>query len=114
MRRIVYTLLVSSALLGVLPATALARHHRHRSHHARRHARVRVKRFGTEMPSQSGSSGAIEQPGQGNDQNAGTVASFANGKLTIALNDGSTVSGQVTPNTELKCEAGESTSMQRD
>jgi hypothetical protein len=42
------------------------------------------------------------------------VASFTNGTLTIALNNGSTVSGKVTPSTELECDAARSSSMQRD
>jgi hypothetical protein len=36
--------------------------------------------------------------------NAGTVTSFANGVLTITLNDGSTLKGAVTPQTEVACE----------
>jgi hypothetical protein len=34
----------------------------------------------------------------------GTIASFTNGTLTITLANGQTVSGQVTPGTEIKCE----------
>jgi Ni/Co efflux regulator RcnB len=34
----------------------------------------------------------------------GTIASFTNGTLTITLANGQTVSGQVTPQTEIKCE----------
>jgi hypothetical protein len=110
----VYTVLVSAALLGVAPATALARHHHRRGHHARHHTRVRVRRFGTEMPAQGGSTGSSGQSAQSSDQNAGMVASFTNGTLMITLNDGSTVSGKVTPDTELKCDGAESTSMQRE
>jgi len=41
-------------------------------------------------------------------ENAGKVTSFDNGVLTIALFDGSTLTGQVTPDTEVKCDgAGE-------
>lgn len=38
------------------------------------------------------------------DENAGTVASFANGVLTIALARGGSVSGRVTRDTEMGCE----------
>jgi hypothetical protein len=122
MRRILFTLVVSGALLAVAPATALASHHRahhranHARHHARHHARVRFERFGSALPSQSGSSSGSTQGNDGSGQNAGTVTSFdsATGNLTITLNDGSTVSGKVTPDTQLGCEGAESTQMQRD
>jgi hypothetical protein len=35
----------------------------------------------------------------------GTIASFTNGTLTITLANGQSVSGQVTPGTEIECEA---------
>lgn len=40
-------------------------------------------------------------------ETTGTVDSFTNGLLVIKLPDGSTVSGQVTDGTEVKCEGGE-------
>jgi hypothetical protein len=69
-------------------AVAHGRHHR--SHH---HFRVHHRDFG-HVNDMAG--------------DAGTVAAFdsATGKLTIALNDGSgTVTGTVTPDTEIECEA---------
>ena len=36
-------------------------------------------------------------------QDAGTVVTFANNVLTIKLNDGSTVSGQVSTDTQIVC-----------
>jgi hypothetical protein len=70
------------------------------------------------MPSQPGAGGsdATGPPRSGQEnENAGTVASFQNGILTIALNDGTMVSGRVTSNTEMECEAPESSStMHRD
>ena len=113
MRRILLTLMLGGALAAVVPATALAAHHHskahhHARHHARRHSRVRFKQFG------SASTSSTQSPG-GNEQNAGTVTSFQNGTLTITLNDGSTVSGNVTPNTEIECRAEDtSANMQRD
>ena len=124
MRRILFTLMACGALIAVAPATALARHHHQGRHHARQHARhhsrVRFERFGSATPSQPTASGGNNengnaQPGQENEQNAGTVASFQNGVLTIALNDGSMVSGRVTSDTEMECQASDSSStMQRD
>src|SRR3954447_6099116 len=41
------------------------------------------------------------------EENAGKVTSFENGVLTIALFDGSTLKGTVTPGTKVKCEGAE-------
>ena len=95
MRRIAITISAGLMLLGFAPASALARHHRHGRHHAR-HARI--ERFGDVNSAPTTSSSA---------DNAGTVQSFKNGVLTIMLNDGSTVSGAVTNDTELECLAPE-------
>jgi hypothetical protein len=38
------------------------------------------------------------------EENAGTVTAFANGELTITLFDNGTLTGKVTPDTEIKCE----------
>jgi hypothetical protein len=108
-----FLLMVSGALLVLTPASALARHH-HKRHHTRHHARARILRFGTAMPSQSGSGGNDAQTGQGSDQNAGMVAGLTNGTLTITLNDGSTVSGKVTQDTQIECDSSGSTTMHAD
>jgi hypothetical protein len=83
-------------LLAFAPASAVARHH-HRRHHGRTH-HARIERFGdvNNMPATSSSP-----------DNAGTVQSFHNGVLTIVLNDGSTITGRVTNDTELECMAPE-------
>jgi hypothetical protein len=84
-------------LLAFAPAGALAHHH-HRRHHSRtRHARI--ERFGRDVTTVSPTTNSAD--------NAGTVQSFSGGRLTILLNDGSTVSGQVTGDTELECTAPE-------
>src|SRR5205085_8920142 len=83
-------------LLAFAPASALARHHRHGRHHHARHARI--EHFGDVNTAPTTSSSA---------DNAGSVQSFNNGVLTIMLNDGSTVSGAVTNDTELECMAPE-------
>jgi hypothetical protein len=71
----------------------------HRSSH---HARIRLERWGSNDAQQQSSTA---------DHNAGTVNSFKNGLLTLALNDGSMVSGKITDATELKCEAAEPSTM---
>jgi hypothetical protein len=114
MRRILFTLMLGGALFALAPATALAaKHHshsHHARHHARHHSRVRFERFGSAAQGQTSGT----QSGQGNDQNAGTIASFQNGTLTITTSNGP-VSGMVTPNTEIECEASDTSSnMQRD
>jgi hypothetical protein len=100
------------AALAVVPAAASARHRSHHRHHrhAVRHAQVRHERFGSD-------STAAGSPRSGDAMNAGdagTVQSFTGGVLTIALTGGGTVSGTVTPNTELKCETPEPAEMQTE
>jgi hypothetical protein len=88
---------VSAFALGA-PAGALGRAHRHHSkHHARHSHRVKshIMRFAASNPSAP----ATTTPSD----NAGTVASFTNGVLTLTLNDNSTVSGKVTNATEIGC-----------
>jgi hypothetical protein len=84
-----FTLVSSVMIAAAVPAAALA-HGRHHHHHHQ--VRVHHRDFG-HVNDMAG--------------DAGTVASFdsATGKLTIALNDGSTVTGTVTPDTEIECEA---------
>jgi hypothetical protein len=105
MRKLLLTVVASCALFAFAPASALAHHGRH--HHAH-HARVHHRTFGHDW----GQSGSTTQS-TSSDQNAGTVQSFTNGVLTILLNDGkTTVSGQVTPDTEIECRAPEMSGMQ--
>jgi Tfp pilus assembly protein PilE len=98
MRRIVITAVASLAILAIVPASSLAKHHkRHhsRSHHSRlHHSRVRHERFGatnstTTTPTAS--------------DTAGTISDFTNGTLTITLTNGQTVSGTVNQTTEIDC-----------
>jgi hypothetical protein len=109
MRRTVVSLVMSVVVLVAAPSIAAAAHHKrhharhhraHRTHH--RSQSVRHRHFGKADPTQSGG------------QQAGTVTSFANGILTITLNDGSTVSGAVTDQTELDCMAPETTVQSED
>lgn len=98
MRRILFTILACTALFVAVPAVALA--HGHRGHHHKRHhhARVRHEKF----MGHSHSSDVNGVPA--NEPTAGTVTSFANNVLTITLTSGNTVSGDVTNDTEVRCE----------
>ena len=96
MRRVTITFSAALILLAVAPAGALARHRSH--HHRRHHRHARIERFGDVNKAASSPTST---------DNAGTVQSFSNGVLTIMLNDGSTVSGAVTSDTELECMAPE-------
>lgn len=102
MRRILFTVLASAALMAAVPAAALA-HDGHRGHHHKRHhhSRVRLLRFTAHRNDTSGgpsSSGSTSEP------TAGMVTSFADNVLTITLSNGSTVTGDVTTDTEITCE----------
>jgi hypothetical protein len=106
MRKILFTLLAVGAMLAAIPAASVAHggdhqrgdRHREREHqrehrHARHHDRILHERFGG-------------QDGIGHE--AGTIAAFAAGRLTIRLNDGSTVTGAVNRFTEIECEMRDS------
>ena len=99
MRRVLLTAIACCAVIAVVPAAALAhgRHHDHKRHHHHAH-HARVRQFGHDQ-----SQGAV----QSQDQNAGTVTSFTGGVLTITLNNGQMVSGDVTNDTEIECEGAE-------
>lgn len=93
MKRITTIASLAASLLAIalVPATASAeRHHRHHHHHA---AQARLEHFGTSNPAAPASA------------DAGVIASFSEGVLTIKLSDGSSISGKVTAATELKCES---------
>jgi hypothetical protein len=99
MRRILLLVVGMLALAIAAPSVASAHgrhHHRHHHHHKAKHARV--KHFGAKANVLDPSS-----------PDAGTVASFADGTLTIALNNGSTVSGAVTDDTVINCIPSEPT-----
>jgi hypothetical protein len=102
MRKILFTLLAVGAMLAAIPAASLAHggdhhqgdRHREREHqrehrHARHDDWIQHERFGGH---------------DGIGQAAGTVSAFANGRLTIHLNDGSSVTGAVDRFSEIECE----------
>jgi hypothetical protein len=100
MRKIMLSVVACCAVIAIVPASSLAHGKHHKRHH--HHARVHHRTFGHDW-SQSSSSGTS----MSSDQNAGTVESFTGGVLTIALNNGQTVSGDVTGDTEIECQAAE-------
>jgi hypothetical protein len=100
MRKIVLSVVACCAVIAIVPASALAHGEHHKRHHRAHHARVHHRNFGGDQNQGAGQN-------QNQDQNAGTVQSFTGGVLTIALNNGQTVSGDVTNDTEIRCEAAE-------
>jgi hypothetical protein len=102
MRKILLSVVASCAVIAFVPASALAHGHHHKRHHHHHAHHARVRHWGSDDNSQGA--------GQSQDQTAGKVASFTNGVLTIALNDGSMVSGKVTSDTEIECEASDTSS----
>jgi hypothetical protein len=130
MRRIFLTAVASSALVVSAPSVASASHNGkskscHRAHHAKHSScasRARRLRFGAPLvagapagsapssstpPATAGTPGSPTTPTPG--ETAGTVKSFTEGVLVITLNDGTTVSGKVTEQTEIHCQSGSPT-----
>ncbi|MGH2852653.1 MAG: hypothetical protein ACRDLF_00455 [Solirubrobacteraceae bacterium] len=114
MRRILLTAAGVAALTLSAPVPALAAHHHHHKRHAH-HARVSFKHLG---PMTAGTAGPGTTPSAGStpststptpattpapEENAGKVASYSGGVLTLTLGNGSTVSGKVTVNTRFEC-----------
>ena len=103
MRRILLSVVACCAVIALVPASALAHGRHHKRHHRAHHARVRHEHFGSQGNNQN-------KQGQNPSPTAGTIQSFSNGVLTIALTDGSTVSGKVTNDTRIECQAAETSS----
>jgi hypothetical protein len=110
MRRLLLITAGLAALTLSAPGAALASHG-HRHHYKRRahHAKIRFEHVGPTGTSITGSSTSTS-PGTGNSpttppatENAGKVASYTGGALTLTLNDGSSVSGKVTNATRIEC-----------
>jgi hypothetical protein len=103
----------SSLFALAAPSLASARHSKchGRSHHACSHVRhahhARIVKFGASA-STTAPSGTTPTAPTG--ETAGKVASFEGGVLTITLNDGSSVSGKVTEQTEISCQSATPTS----
>jgi hypothetical protein len=113
MRRIIVAAVTTTAL--ALPGVALAHGSEHSSgaeHHGVRHAerhhhhhRAHLLAFhAAQAPAATPSTGEGTTPtAPVADERAGTIASFTAGTLTITLSDGTSVSGKVTPTTEIEC-----------
>jgi hypothetical protein len=110
MRRMIITAVTSAALS--IPGVAVASHqgerqarerHQGAHHHKRHHRHAHLLRFGVAADNSAVSPSSPAPAASASDETAGTIASFANGTLTITLNDGSTVSGKVTEGTEIEC-----------
>ncbi len=95
MRRILLLVAGLLALALAVPGAASAHGHHHRHHHKVKAHHTRLKHFGAAANTSPSTPSA---PGD-----AGRVASFTGGVLTITLADGSTVSGKVTNDTEINC-----------
>jgi hypothetical protein len=121
MRRMLIAAVATTAL--TLPGVALAHggdrqrgedHHgvqQGELHHARHHRHARLIAFRAHAPTTTapGQAGASPSPTPVTSERAGTIASFTGGTLTITLDDGTAVSGKVTPRTEIECRAGSAT-----
>jgi hypothetical protein len=104
MRRMIITAVAIVSLAA--PSAALARAgERHHHHRGRHHHHAHVLAFHAQAPASSTSGTGTSGSTPAASDSAGKVASFANGVLTITLNDGSTVSGKVTDRTEIECAA---------
>jgi hypothetical protein len=124
MRRLAIRTVAAAAILALAaPGAADARAHHARHHRRGKHAAVRFERLGPVGPAassppagswESGGGSSTGAPSQGTSETAGTVASFESGVLTITLNDKSSVSGKVTEQTEITCEAVEPTAHAAD
>jgi hypothetical protein len=110
MRRLLLVAAGLAALTVSAPATALASHGHHH-HHKRKghHAKVRFEHIGPGGTTATGPGTVTSSPSATppatptTTENAGKVASYTGGVLTLTLNDGSSVSGKVTNATRIEC-----------
>jgi hypothetical protein len=110
MRRSILTALGLVALTLAVPSAALAHHGRgHHHHHKTHHAQLRFMHIGvsgtsvTTSPTSTAPTTPTTPTTPPTPENAGKVASYTGGVLTLTLNDGSTVSGKVTEDTRIGC-----------
>ena len=106
MKRILLVAVSSTALTLAAPAIASAHsaHHHAKRHHRHHAAKARVLDFhASAAPTSS------PTPATPTTESAGKVASFKEGVLTITLNDGTSVSGKVTEQTQIHCSSAPTT-----
>jgi hypothetical protein len=105
MKRSLLTAVGVMALVLAVPSAALAHHGRgHHHHHKAHHAKFRIVHIGsiaTTPTAPAATTAPTTTPPA--PENAGKVASYTGGVLTLTLNDGSTVSGKVTNDTRIGC-----------
>jgi hypothetical protein len=108
MKRSLLTATGIAVLALAVPGAALAHHghgrHHHHHHKARghaHHAKFRLVHIGPTTGTPAAPPATVPAPPT--PENAGTVASYVNGVLTLTLKDGSTVSGKVTNETRVRC-----------
>jgi len=112
MRRLLLTVAASAVLVTLAPVSALAKSHHHKKHHKRTHharvhkAKIRHRRFGN-VSTPPATTPAPTTPGAPPADAIGTIQSFTGNVLMIQLNDGTTVTGTVSNDTEIECEAME-------
>ncbi len=99
MRRILLMTMTAATLALGAPAVASAHHRAHAAHHHRRHHRTLV--FKANSPSSTTAPTTTPEVPPG--EVAGTIASYEEGVLKITLTDGTTISGRVTPYTQIDC-----------
>jgi hypothetical protein len=103
MRRIAFALAASALLLVFAPAGALAKSHGHAKKHSRGAHHSRIRRFGDMSPTAPTTTTGSPAP-------VGTITSFDGTTLIVHFNDGNTVTGTVTNDTQIECAAsGQST-----
>jgi hypothetical protein len=96
---------MTAALALAMPGAALAHHGHGRHHHKAVHAHHAKFRF-VHIGASAGTPAVTPTtptPTPPTPENAGTVASYTGGVLTLTLGDGSTVSGKVTNETRIEC-----------
>ncbi len=112
MRRNLLMALGAISLALAVPSAALAHqgrghHHHHKAKAKALHAKFRIVHIGatTTTPASTPASTPTTSPTTPTTppENAGTVASYTGGVLTLTLNGGSTVSGKVTEDTQIEC-----------
>ena len=106
MKRSLLTAMGVTVLALAVPGAALAHHGHGRHHHKAKthahHAKFRLVHIGSTTGT-SAPGPTTTTPTPPTPENAGTVASYTNGVLTLTLKDGSTVSGKVTNETRIRC-----------
>lgn len=105
MKRSLLTAVSVMALVLAVPSAALAHHGRgHHHHHKAHHAKFRIVHIGSLASTPTAPTTTTTAPTTPPaPENAGKVASYTGGVLTLTLNDGSTVSGKVTSGTRIGC-----------